>query len=459
MAQHPGYYLMHKDIVVLEGRINEEAGLFTEVTGIENEKHLPPDILYLNWNERKEINLSVLNKWWSKRGMPENRDGLIPLMGYLHVTQRGRLQILNYGLSLSDTYWIKPVTDSSRWGDLNFFTKLFSMDIGKAVFGTATKNIDEINPFSPDLSTNGWLKKTWRVKNGVRYLIKSGSYPNLQEPINEVLATKLLETLNFIPFVHYSLAQIKGAACCACRNFLDEDTEFIPAALIYNTQPRPEDTSIYQHLINRCNAFGITNMQDFLDRMLQVDYILANTDRHLGNFGFLRNANTLEFLGPAPLFDNGTSLWNQDAGTKLFPGANLSKPFDNLHEDQIRYVNRFHITPGMISSIPEIFEEIMVMKSHLSKDRIKSICKALSVNIDAFNRIVEQAPPEKQPQGGIIPIETTFKNPFPATENERNNSVLDSIISGARRTIRENREKPIGHKPEEEVRKKGERVR
>ena len=44
--------------------------------------------------------------------------------------------------------------------------------------------------------------------------------------------------------------------------------------------------------------------------MLMIDYIIQNTDRHLGNFGFIRNVETGKFIGPAPLFDNGTAFWN-----------------------------------------------------------------------------------------------------------------------------------------------------
>ena len=454
------YSLMHKDITVLEGAIDESTGLFTQIDEVVTPKHLPPDVLYLDWQKEETINLTHINRWWTKRGMPDNRDGLVPFMGFLREVQKNRLQLLNLGLSLSDAYWIRRVGDYSKWSEVNFFTRPFSMDIGKAMFGTLSKSRDEIDLFSPDLSTNGWLKKTWRLKNDIRYLVKAGSYPNMQEPINEILATKLLETLNFIPFVHYSLAQIKGAACCACRNFLDENTEYVPAALIYKTEPRPEGVSIYSHLLERCRAFGITGMEDFLDRMLQVDFILANSDRHLGNFGFLRDANTLEFLGPAPLFDNGTALWNNDAGSKIMSSMNLARPFDSLHEDQIRYVNHFHITPQMLADIPELFEEIMVMKSTLSRARIKSIRQALKENIASFNRIVEKAEPDKQPtRGQILPVSSSFVNPFQVPEDEKKGTLLEDVISGARRTIRENRTKPVDHKPEEDDRKKDARAR
>ena len=37
------------------------------------------------------------------------------------------------------------------------------------------------------------------------------------------------------------------------------------------------------------------------NKMLKVDYIIANEDRHYNNFGFIRNADTLEWLGLAPV--------------------------------------------------------------------------------------------------------------------------------------------------------------
>ncbi len=44
--------------------------------------------------------------------------------------------------------------------------------------------------------------------------------------------------------------------------------------------------------------------------MLTLDYIIANGDRHYNNFGFIRNAETLEWQGLAPIFDSGASLWH-----------------------------------------------------------------------------------------------------------------------------------------------------
>lgn len=66
-------------------------------------------------------------------------------------------------------------------------------------------------------------------------------------------------------------------------------------------------TSRYRHLLECCELLGIGNITPFLDRMLVLDYIIANEDRHFNNFGALRNAETLEWLGMAPIYDSGSS--------------------------------------------------------------------------------------------------------------------------------------------------------
>ncbi len=37
--------------------------------------------------------------------------------------------------------------------------------------------------------------------------------------------------------------------------------------------------------------------------------IVGTTDRHYGNFGFMRDINTLKFIKPAPIFDTCINLW------------------------------------------------------------------------------------------------------------------------------------------------------
>ena len=49
---------------------------------------------------------------------------------------------------------------------------------------------------------------------------------------------------------------------------------------------------------------------DELCSMLVVDAVIYNEDRHFGNFGILRDNHTGKIIKPAPIFDNGLSLFN-----------------------------------------------------------------------------------------------------------------------------------------------------
>jgi hypothetical protein len=53
-------------------------------------------------------------------------------------------------------------------------------------------------------------------------------------------------------------------------------------------------------------------VRSFLEYQILTDFILTNTDRHLNNFGVLRDTHTLKFVGMAPIFDSGNSMFWQN---------------------------------------------------------------------------------------------------------------------------------------------------
>ena len=76
--------------------------------------------------------------------------------------------------------------------------------------------------------------------------------------------------------------------------------------------------------------------------MLVVDFIVANSDRHFNNFGFVRNADTLEWIGLAPVYDTGTSMFHDSSiydlknGIAAVPYKIVAKPFAKNHQEQIK---------------------------------------------------------------------------------------------------------------------------
>ncbi len=273
---------------------------------------------------KAKCTMKEFKEWMSHRMIPETREGL-PQM----VEEFGKSwqENKNYA-SLSDHYWIRK--RGEPWKRVNFFTNQYSKDIGDMTFMPWTVSKKRYDAFSPDLTTGGILRKCWRqYSDRSSYLVKAGSIAAKQEPLSEVLVSVLAETLGVIPCVKYDL-HIEGATMCAkCDNFIDQETDLIPAFHIYNFKERADGESVYAHLLKMCELFDIPGAEEFLEGMIFIDHITGNEDRNLSNIGFKRNIKTMKFIGPAPLFDSGNAYWS----TKNVSDTVCSTMFGDVEED------------------------------------------------------------------------------------------------------------------------------
>ena len=293
------YILMHKKIEVAELSVDETHGGISSVDKIYNPEHFPLGVFDNGKANRKE-----LNDWWRGRSIPASRNGLQETLGKLGESDIMSLVFKSYGLSLSDHYWVKPEGLDMKWDDVNYFDNEFSEDIGNLLFGGEMP--DKVDFHSPDNTSDGLLKKRWKIANGERILLKGGSNPFQQEPFNEVIASRFMKQLS-VACVSYGLVWRDGYPYSVCTDFITKDTELVPAHRLMKMKKQPNHENAYQHFVSCCTEVGL-NAVPFLDRMLTVDFIIANEDRHFHNFGLIRNPETLEFVAFAPIYDSGTSL-------------------------------------------------------------------------------------------------------------------------------------------------------
>lgn len=330
------YTLMHKDIEVAALFLDETTGVIQKIDNLYEEPHLPLGVAV----KKGIVDRSALNAWWLDRSIPASRSGVRKALEILNLANTQMLLTRNFGLSLSDQYWIRPQGSDVQWGDINFFENPFSEDIGDALFGNEKKRVD-FDFCSPDNTSDGFLKKRWKIINGRRCLMKAGSNPFMQQPFNEVIASIVAERLG-IPHVTYTLVWDEDLPYSMCDDFIGPDTELISAWRIMQTVRKENDTSVYQHYLNCCERLGIANIRKSVDQMLVLDYIISNEDRHQNNFGLVRNADTLQWLGAAPLFDSGSSLGYDKLSGQILSGKGVEcKPFKKTHEEQIRLVSSF----------------------------------------------------------------------------------------------------------------------
>ena len=382
--------LMHKNVPVALVEFDEVTGVFTQIYEVINSGHMPVGVPVINGvADRRE-----LHSWWYARAIPASRIGLKEALEKLKVSTTAEMLGKSFALNLSDQYWIAPEDMNLNWHDVNFFENDFSEDIGNILIGL-TSDSDKINYMSPDSASDGWLKKKWRIVDGERVLFKAGSGSNLQEPYNEVLATAIMKRLG-IPCVEYSLTLIGDKPYSACRDFITESTELVTAHNIIKSVKKRNDVSLYEHYINCCKEYGITDIEHSMNQMLTLDYIIVNEDRHLNNFGLIRNADTLEYVSAAPVYDSGTSMWFNTAAKNVKAGARdiESKPFKTRHADQIKLVTDFDwLDIDKLYGIEDEFAQILSTSEQMDDERKDVLCDALKTRIellkDAMNHSVK----------------------------------------------------------------------
>lgn len=359
----------------------EQNGAAVSITQIKDRQLLPVPLML-------DPSIETLNKWLSRRTIPPQREGL------KDVIERfgNKIKPPSNRLSLTDQYWIKYRLE--EWNKINYFSHYYSKDIGDMFFKPWTiKKGAKINYNSPDTTTNGMLKKRWIQKNGSTdsYLVKAGSSVTNQEPLSEILVSVFLEQLKIIPFVRYDY-HVEGLTLCSiCKNFITINTELVPLTDFYHFEERQKDSneSINDHILRMCEKVfgGVPGMEEYLDAMNFIDLVTGQEDRNLSNIALIRDTNTMEIIGPAPLFDFGAAYWSdgkiaQNIKTKRFTRIQqnlLHKMDGKINLDKALSDTKFH---SCIDTYPLISEE--------KKEELKK-------NIDARNKELLRQP-EKEPE-------------------------------------------------------------
>ena len=393
------YTLMHKDIPVADLTLDETTGSIQRIDALFRGGHLPVGVSV----RRGMADRAAFNAWWTDRFIPSARSGLVDALIQLGFPDPQQVISRNLGLSLSDHYWVKPAGSNLSWDEVNFFENDFSPDVGDALLGKLSKTSD-IDLRSPDWTCDGNLRKRWAILDGKRCLVKAGSGPFHQQPFNEVIASKMADRLG-IPHIPYTLLWDEGLPYSVCEDFVTPNTELIPAWRVMQTQKKDNQTSVYQHYRNCCEKLGVPNVTHALNQMLVLDYLIANEDRHFNNFGLLRSPDTLEWLGPAPIYDSGSSLGYDMLTPQIRSGRNVTcKPFKRTHQDQLRLVTSFDwLDLSKLDGIDQDIREVFAgAEEFIDKERVEAIIASVNQRIQMLETfILTQRPQEDSTENDV----------------------------------------------------------
>lgn len=384
--------LMNKNTEILVAEYNSVSKFFDEIIEIKNIDFAP--LLLKNAYERNENFREELSDWFKGRGIPTFRDNLELLLAKLDVSTPTELLDKAFGLSLSDQYWIKPYDSNVLYKDINFFEHDFEdADFTNATFSNSNDYSAKISLISPNNTTDGRLKKTWIIESGKRYLLKGGYKNEILQPFNEVLASMISKRLDFF-YVPYTLEVLHNKVVSKCPCFIDKNTELITAYQILHKNCNKENA--YEEYIQILEQHGIENARIMIENMFILDYLILNEDRHLNNFGIIRNVETLDWVSVAPLFDNGQSLniidYNEEEVIINGQGRFFYKSdtFDTIIP-QIQDKERFDLTK--LDGVVEEFDDLLHKYQNITRmtdRRINKICTLLFSRIEKLKEMLEK---------------------------------------------------------------------
>lgn len=269
-------------------------------------------------------------KWLGNRVIPKNRafvDEILKTLGLSLNNTKGIIDVCK-GLSLNDSYWVVPRGFEGSFAQYNLYENRFS-EILSLVAYTGVGQSREVFTTSPELTTQGMLRKAWRFIDGDGiYLYKGGTEGAAntgREPYSEYYALQIAETMG-LHSVHYDLENWKGILASKCKLFTDIDTSYIPIGRLVHGGG-------IKACIDYYTALGDAALEE-LKSMLVFDAVIYNEDRHFGNFGVLRDNHSGKILGAAPIFDNGLSLFNYA----------MEDDFENLPEYAKTRTNPYNVS-------------------------------------------------------------------------------------------------------------------
>lgn len=347
-----------------------------------------------------EVSGEGVLRWMQGRSLPANRRYASELCAALGIALNDTESVyrVGMGLSLNDSYWMPPAGSDVSFEDVNLFDNGFSEVLAAVAYTGNAPTKGTPHGMTPELVTDGTLRKAWRIVDGRRLLFK-GSTPGFEpgEALSEVLCSQVAEHLG-LDAVSYELGSWDGETCSVCENFATKEVSYVPFAVATGMTTLP---GVVSWLLSSSDD----SFERFAD-MIILDALCCNTDRHLSNFGVLRDNSTGRAVGLAPIFDNGRSLFpnvseSTAAGDLVYAAAASGPAFGAPSFDVIasrligeRQIEALSRVPGLKLDVAGHEGRCRALETFL-EDRADDFAKIPPVDRAELARAAERVSPQR----------------------------------------------------------------
>ncbi len=300
----------------------------------------------------KRINNAEM--WLESRAIDSHRANSRLLKKALRLAERDDISTVVHvnGATITDNYWVRPIGSTLTYDDVKFDNDFFSNLALKGTYDSFNKAAMSKHSKTPELTNIGSFEKCWKLRDSKWYMHKKATHDEL---FSELFICELGKALG-MNMAHYE----RGDGVIKSLDFTDSaKVNFEPASTFMG------DNEDYLAVVKTLEHICPEAIEDYV-KMIFLDTITANPDRHTNNFGLLRDINTGKFIGLAPNFDNNMALIAR------------GYPTNKVSEKDILIVlfnELVAVYPEYRKLIPEITEELVadILRKLNMKVRSKEI--------------------------------------------------------------------------------------
>ena len=303
--------------------------------------------------------------WLETRAIDSHRANSRLLKKALRLTEKDDISTVIHvnGATITDNYWIREIGSELTYDDVKFEDDYFSTLALKGNYDSFNRAANSKRSKTPELTNVGSFEKCWKLRDGKWWMYKKANH---EEMFSELFIYELGRELGMNMAIYE-----RGDGYIKSLDFTDSaSVNFEPASTFMG------DNEEYSDVVKALEKICPNAISDYV-KLIFLDTICANPDRHTNNFGLLRDVKSGEFLGLAPNYDNNMALIARGYPTKIGNKDVLITMFNELMEEY----------PNFRSYIPKVTEEIvrkvlnkinMKVKSQLVVDLVTKRCELIT---------------------------------------------------------------------------------
>ena len=349
-----------RDLSTLQGTLMSGN---TPVALIENgeiSKVIEPSLIPLHFLFAEDPSLK---SWLRQRSLDTSRTNSRFVLRELDSDKADITQIVLSvnAATITDNFWIKENGSEKTYEQTRFHQDHLAK---VALLGSSAGIVVPPDHHSPELTNTGTFEKCWHLENGQWWLYKKG---NPEHTLSELAAQSIGRYLNINMAIYQYVSRNEIGNIFDCRapaslsvvktlDFTGGVFNFEPAADLGCS--RDDAVKNYQ-ILKRLSPAAAQEYK----KMVLLDTLTYNIDRHLFNFGVLRDQTTGQVVSLAPIFDHNLSLSVALMDYEHIMADNPDRLFmnwRNLVDSQLLTMEPIKLPPINHLTIQALLEEINV---------------------------------------------------------------------------------------------------